>query len=62
MVTCGYILFYLALNGLATQGSRLLGHLPGTGNPQAWLSGARARTELGHKVELDQEDRWQNPV
>jgi hypothetical protein len=58
---CGYVSNCLALNGLATQGSRLLGHLPGTGNPQVWLPRAQTRVELGHKEELDRADRWQNP-
>jgi hypothetical protein len=28
----GYVFSCMALNGLATQGSQLFGHLPGTGN------------------------------
>jgi hypothetical protein len=56
--TCCYVLSYLALNDLATRGSRLFGHLPGTGNPQVWISGAQACVKLGHKVELDRANRW----
>jgi hypothetical protein len=48
----------LTLNGLATRGPRLLRHLLSTGNPQVWLLGTRAHTELGLKEELDQADRW----
>jgi hypothetical protein len=57
---CGYVSICLALNGLATQGSRLLCHLPGTGNPQLWLPGVRTRVEPEQTEELDRADRWQN--
>jgi hypothetical protein len=47
--TCGYIFSYPALNGLAARGSWLLGHLLGTGNPQASLPRVRACAEPDHK-------------
>jgi hypothetical protein len=43
------VLSCVALNGLAARGSRLLGHLPGTGDHQVWLSGARACAESSHE-------------
>jgi hypothetical protein len=46
---CGYVLSCLILNDIATRGSWLLGHFPGTGNPQTWLLRAWARAEPGHK-------------
>jgi hypothetical protein len=52
----GYLLYCLALYGLATRGSRLLGHVTGTSDPKAWLPGVRAHAELGQKEELDQAD------
>jgi hypothetical protein len=55
---CGYALSYLILNGLATRGSWLLGHMSGVGNPQAWLLGARVSAEPGLEEELDRADRW----
>jgi hypothetical protein len=53
--TCGRLwlrLVLLALNDIATRGSRLWGHLPGTGNPQALLPRAWACVRPGHKAEL----------
>jgi hypothetical protein len=50
---CGYILSCLVLNGLATRGSRLWGHLPDNDNPQVWLPMARVCVESGLEKELD---------
>jgi hypothetical protein len=48
----GYALSCLTLNDLTAWGTWLLGHLPGTGNPQVWLLGAWVCAELGHKEEI----------
>jgi hypothetical protein len=39
-----------------------MGYLLGIKDPRAWLSGARAHVEPGHKDELDRADRWQDPA
>jgi hypothetical protein len=57
---CGYVLSCLALNGFATWGHQLLGHLLSSGNLQAWLPKAWVHAEPGHKEELDRAHRWWN--
>jgi hypothetical protein len=41
-----------------SRGSRLLGHMPGTSHPQAWLLGARVCAKPALKEELDWADWW----
>jgi hypothetical protein len=59
MGACGYVLSCVALNDLTIRGPQILGHLPDTGDPWAWLTGAQACVESVHK-ELDQANRWQD--
>jgi hypothetical protein len=58
MVTCDYVLSWLALNDLVFWGPRLLGHLLDTSNPQVWLSRVQVCAEPRHLEELDQTDMW----
>jgi hypothetical protein len=41
---------------------RLLGHLPGSGDPRVWLLGASECPKLAYKEELDQADKWWDPA
>jgi hypothetical protein len=45
----GCVLPCLALNGLVIRGLWLSGHMPGIGDPRAWLLRTLVCAELGHK-------------
>jgi hypothetical protein len=57
---CGYVMSCMALNDRGARGFWLFGHLPDIEDPWAWLPGAGAHAEPGHKEELDGTDRWQD--
>jgi hypothetical protein len=52
----------LVLNGHAIRAAPVLGSLPRYRDHRAWLLGSRMRAKPGHKDELDQVDKWQNPA
>jgi hypothetical protein len=60
MGACGYTLSWLALNDHAIRGCQLSGHLPGIGGSRVWLTGSRARADLGHKDGSNRADMWQD--
>jgi hypothetical protein len=59
---CGCVLSCMALSVHTVQDRRLSGRMPNVGDSWAWLPGSQARAKLGHKDELNQVDRWQDPT